>query len=109
MVQKVIDECLEQNDFLTNGNYLMQLVEALGTGAFVAYKDKDILKINYLDATNIIILEADNKNVKSILFWDESNIKNGTELTINAHILTDKGYVIYNRKYIKYNGQDYNN
>lgn len=102
-VQKKINECLEQNGFLDNANRLMQLVKALGTGAFVSYLENKVLKINYLNATNIIILETDNGEVKSVLFWNEEKIKNGSNLKINAHIYTSDGYVIYNKSYIKNN------
>ena len=103
VVQKKINECLEQNGFLDNANRLMQLVKALGTGAFVSYLENKVLKINYLNATNIIILETDNGEVKSVLFWNEEKIKDGSNLKINAHIYSDTGYVIYNKSYIKKN------
>ena len=96
-------EILRTNDFLFNGNKLLQLVKALGTGAIIPYLDKDVLKINYIDATGIIILEADKAGVKSVLFWSIT----GSELRINAHLLTEKGYVIHNRKYKKDKNGDY--
>ena len=98
-IDGIIHECLEQNKFLSKANRLLQLVKALGEGAFVAYKDKEVLKINYLNATNIVILEANGQEVDSVLFWSERPIKNGTEIRINAHILTEDGYVIHNRIY----------
>ena len=45
-------EILRTNDFLFNGNKLLQLVKALGTGAIIPYLDKDVLKINYIDNIN---------------------------------------------------------
>ena len=93
-----------QNGFLDNANSLMQLVEALGTGAFVPYLDEGVLRINYLDATNIVILNATKKEVKEILFWTKTKTLNGEIITINAHILDENSnYVIYNRKYEKKN------
>ena len=94
-VSEKIHKALEQNDFLYNANKLMQLTKALGTGAMVPYLDNDILKINFIDATGIVILEADKSNVKSVLFWS----KVGKDIIINAHILTEEGYVIENRRY----------
>lgn len=79
----------------------MQLTKALGTGAFVPYLDKGVLRINYLNATNIVILKANKREVIDVLFWCETKVLGGTELTINAHILDDTGYTIYNRKYLK--------
>jgi len=102
-IQKIINECLEQNGFLDNANSLMQLTKALGTGAFVPYLDKGVLRINYLNATNIVILKANKREVIDVLFWCETKTLNGTELSINAHILDNTGYTIYNRKYFKSN------
>lgn len=102
-VQEKIDECLKQNGFLDNSNKLMQLVKALGTGAYVPYLDKNVLKINYINATGIVILSANNSEIQDILFWSTKKVKEGTEYYINVHILKDDGYVIYNRKYLKKN------
>lgn len=101
-VQDIIKECLEQNNFLENANKLMQLTKALGTGAFVAFLDDGVLRINYLNATNIIILKDENGEVRDVLFWSES----GNELTINVHILEEDGYKILNKKFTK-KGEDY--
>ncbi len=94
-------EILKTNDFLFNANKLMQLVKALGTGSWVPYLDNGAVKINYIDATGIIILDADNSNVKSVLLWSIT----GNKLVLNAHVLGDKGYTIYNRKYRKVNDE----
>lgn len=100
-VQDTIKEILESNNFIDSSNRLMQLVKALGTGAYVPYLDNGVLRINYLDATNIVILESNKNTVKSVLFWSKEKVLSGEQITINAHILTEKGYDIYNRKYIK--------
>ncbi len=102
--QKAINECLEQNGFLDNANNLLQLTKALGTGAFVPYLDNGVLKINYMNATNIIILSANKREIREILFWNVEKTIKGQELTINAHVLDEnEEYVIYNRKYTKTN------
>lgn len=107
-VQEKLKECLEQNNFLANSNKLMQLVKALGTGAYVSYLEDKVLKINYINATNIVILEADKDGVQDVLFWSKRKVLNGTEFYINAHILGDNGYVIHNRKYLqKKDSNDY--
>lgn len=96
-IQEVINECLEQNNFLENSNKLMQLTKALGTGAYVVYLDNQVLRINYLNATNIVILKSNSIGVQDILFWSEE----GNELTINIHILGENGYRILNKKFNK--------
>ncbi len=100
-VQKKIIECLNNNKFLKNANDLMQLVEALGTGAIVPYLDDGIVKMNFLNATNIIILKSDNRDVTDVLFWNTEKVIDGEYLKINCHILGNNGYTIYNRKYFR--------
>ena len=100
-VQDKINACFEQNNFLSNSNKLMQLVKALGTGAYVPYLEKDVLKINFINASNIVILSSDNNGVQDVLFWSEKKIKDGIEFYINVHILEEDGYVIHNKKYKK--------
>lgn len=100
-VQEKINACLQQNRFLHNGNKLMQLVKALGTGAFVPYLDKGVLKINYVNATNIIILKATADEVIDVLFWSKTKTKDGWEYYFNLHILEEDGYVIRNKKKIQ--------
>lgn len=100
-IQKKIDTILMQNNFLYNCNNLMQLVEALGTGAIVPFLDKDILRINYLSAPNIVILSCRENIPTEVLFFSEEKTKKGTEIYINTHLLDDKdNYVIYNRKFL---------
>lgn len=101
-IQKQIDEIFKTNKFLYNANKLMQLTKALGTGAFIPYLDNDVVKINFIDATGIVILEADSSGVKSVLFWNKDN----KGLKINAHVLKDNGYTIYNKEY-KLSGGSY--
>lgn len=100
-VQEKINDCLKQNGFLDNSNKLMQLVKALGTGAFVPYLDNNVLKINYINATGIVILSANNSDIQDILFWSTKKVKEGIECYINVHILGKDGYVIHNKKYLK--------
>ena len=98
-VQKAIRECLEQNNFLANSNKLMQMVKALGTGAFVAYLDNNVLRINYVKATNIVVLRANEDEVIDVLFWNKTKTQSGYEYTLNMHILNEEeGYVIHNAK-----------
>jgi len=97
-VEKKIKQCLEQNNFLNNANKLMQLVNALGTGAFVSFLDNGVLKINYMKAPNIVILKANEDEVIDVLFWSKTAVKGGYEYYFNLHILEEDGYVIRNAK-----------
>lgn len=100
-IQKKINEVLDKNKFLYNSNKLMQLVKALGTGMYIPYLQNGVLKINYIDATGLVILDADNSDAKSVLAYSNKNNK----IEITAHILTEDGYVIYNREYKNVNGR----
>lgn len=99
-VQQKIKECLEQNKFLHNANRLMQMVKALGTGAFVPFLDNGVLKINYISAPGIVILKANANEVIDVLFWSKTKTNNGYEYILNLHILEENGYIIYNAKKI---------
>ena len=87
-----------------NGNRLLQLTKALGTGAFVSYLDNKVLKINYMKAPNIVILKANADEVIDVLFWSKTKTKDGNEYILNLHVLEDNGYVIYNSKKIEKKG-----
>lgn len=100
-INDAVHDCLKQNNFLHNSNKLMQLVCALGTGAFVPYLDNNVLKINYIDATGIVILKSTSAGVQDVLFWNKNSTDNGTEYIINAHILEKDGYIIENVKIIE--------
>ena len=103
-IQQQINQCLQQNNFLHNANKLMQLVKALGTGAFVPFLDKNILRINFIKATNIVILKANADDVIDVLFWTKTKTSQGYEYLFNLHVLEDTGYVIYNSKRYENNG-----
>lgn len=103
-VEKKIKQCLEQNNFLNNANKLMQLVNALGIGAFVSFLDNGVLKINYMKAPNIIILKANEDEVIDVLFWSKTAVKGGYEYYFNLHILEEDGYVIRNAKKLEKDG-----
>ena len=94
---EILNDVFEQNKFLANANKLLQRVKALGDGAIVCYLDNNVLKMNFLNATNIVILDADTTGVNSVLFFNDD----GNKLVINAHVLKEDGYTIYNREYKK--------
>lgn len=82
----------------------MQLVKALGTGAFVPYLDNNVLRINYIKAPNVIILKANADDIIDVLFWSKTKTNQGYEYLFNLHILEENGYVIYNAKKIEKDG-----
>ena len=99
-LDKEIADLLKKNSFLKRANKNMQLVKALGTGAVVPYLDKGVLKLNFFNATNIVILDTEDDEVTSVLFYTVKKIGKRKKLKINAHIKDDGGYTIYNRSYV---------
>ena len=116
-IDKLIRPVLEANNFLQSANNLHQLVEALGTGSFVAYLSDGEPKIDFVNATNIIPLAYDNDIIIDVLFWSKKKVKKGTEFYFNLHKLEDiegkieegqatKEYVIYNVKKLVKKGSE---
>lgn len=98
-VDQKIHDVFKNNHFLERANKNMQLVKALGTGAIVPYLNKGVLKLNFFNATNIVILDTEDDEVSSVLFFAEKVVGDRKKLKINAHIKEDEGYIIYNRMY----------
>lgn len=64
-----LDEILEKNNFRVRGNQLVELAFALGTGAFVEYKDEaDSIIIDFVRADMIYPLSYDNNDVTECAF-----------------------------------------
>lgn len=68
----------------------------------MAYLANNVLKINYIKATNIVILKATADDVIDVLFWSKTKTKDGYEYLLNLHILNEaEGYIIYNTKKVE--------
>lgn len=66
---KRLTEILEQNNFMVRANQLIELSFALGTGAFVEYKDADEnVVIDYVRADMIYPLSWDNGDITECAF-----------------------------------------
>ena len=98
-INKQIDEILKKNKFLKRANKNMQLVKALGIGAIVPFLEKGVVKLNFFDATNIVILDAEDDEVTSVLFFTIKKVGERKKLKINAHVKENGSYTIYNRSY----------
>lgn len=67
--EKRLNEILEQNNFRVRGNQLIELAYALGTGAFVEYKDAEgSVIIDYIRADMIYPLSWDNGDITECAF-----------------------------------------
>lgn len=60
-------EVLDNNDFKVRGNQLVELAFALGTGAFIEYKDGDQVMIDYIRAGMIYPLSWTTVSSRNVL------------------------------------------
>lgn len=96
-----IHEVLEANNFRVRGNQLVELVFALGTGAFVEFFDGDDLKIDYVRAGMIYPLRWDNGRIIDCAFASEQAEGNKKYIHLNIHELLPGGYVITNQIFLR--------
>ena len=93
--QDALDDILEQNDFWANGNDLIEKAFALGTGAFVAYKAQDKVKIDYIIASMIFPLRVANRRIVDCAFASE--ISKGTYYVQTHEQQSNGSYKITNK------------
>ena len=79
---KRLEEILNTNNFLVRGNQLIEIAFALGTGAFVEYKDGD----------NNIIIDYVRADMIYPLSWDNGDV---TECAFGATKIIDGKEIIY--------------
>lgn len=96
-----LDGILEDNCFLERANRLVEITMALGTGAFVEYKDSDDTKIDYLRADMIFPMKWDGDTITECTF--ASILENGIDeiakklFYVQIHTRRDDGmYVVEN-------------
>ena len=100
--QESLDKCLEENNFLEQSNSLIEKVFALGTGAFVEYKNTDKktgCKIDYIPADMIFPLRVENGMITDVAFASEIDTDT---YYVNIHEKQGRRYrienVIFNSK-----------
>lgn len=99
--QKLMD-ILDRNDFWQKANQGIEKSFALGFGAFLVSIDKEFgIKIQYIDATNIIPLTFDQFKVKECAFVSDSIDNDGSHIKyVQTHTLDEYGdYIIQNYKF----------
>ena len=94
--QKYIDECTENNMFREQANKLIELTEALGTGAFVEGVDeKGQPVIDYIQGDMIFPLEWDNGKITECAFVKIGGDEDNQEYTVIEHRKAEDGtYII---------------
>lgn len=85
---KRLNEILNLNNFSVRGNQLIEIAFALGTGAFVEYKDcKQNTVIDYLRANMIYPLSWDNGDVTECAFGSHRRFKGKNCIYLQIHRL----------------------
>lgn len=102
-VSEQVHGVLDANNFRVKGNQLLELAFALGTGAFVEYKDGDTVKIDYIRAGMIYPLSWDNGRIKECAFASERIKGQEKQVYLNIHKLMNGRYVIENQMF-RWNG-----
>ena len=76
---------LHQNNFNTKANQLIELSYALGTGAFVEYKDGEAIVIDYIRADMIYPLSWDNGDITECAFGSTRVINGKERIYLQIH------------------------
>lgn len=95
-LQDYLDEVLDVNNFWVRGNQLIELANALGTGAFVEFMEGDEVRIDYVPAPCVWPLNWRNGDITECAFASILAIGEDERTYINRHILDNGKYVVYN-------------
>ncbi len=86
--EKRLNEILASNNFRVKSNQLVELTFALGTGAFVEYKDKDgNVVIDYIRADMIYPISWDNGDITECAFGTVQTIEGKETIYLQIHRL----------------------
>lgn len=103
---ETLKEILKENDFYTKANQLIEKSFALGTGAILVHSFNGSIKIQYIQANNIIPLKFDQNTIESCAFVADSYdpYRHKSTKYVQLHELQNDGYLI--RGYIMDVGTD---
>lgn len=100
--QDFLDSVLDDNNFWAQGNNLVEIANALGTGAFVEYLDGGDVAIDYVTADCIYPLTWRNGIITECAFASVSNKgTDGEQTYLNLHVKEGGQYVVKNSLYNK--------
>lgn len=100
-LQEYLDTVLMANNFWVRGNQLVELANALGTGAFVEFMDGEDVCIDYVPAPCIWPLRWSNGRIVDCAFASRLSTGENEQTYINRHVLEGSRYVVYNYLYDK--------
>lgn len=103
-VSEQVHRVLDENNFRVKGNQLVELAFALGTGAFVEYRDGENVKIDYIRAGLIYPLRWDNGRIIECAFASERTEGKAKLVYLNIHRLENGKYVIENKMFRRSGG-----
>ncbi len=95
-LQKYLDAVLDDNNFWVRGNQLVELANALGTGAFVEFKENDVVRIDYIPASCVWPLSWRNGNITECAFASRLSSGDDEQTYVNRHLIENGKYVVYN-------------
>jgi len=102
---RALARILEENDFRTRANRLLETSFALGTGAFVEYVDSGNIVIDYIRAGMIFPLRWCGPKVTDCAFASVRHEGKTDHVYLNVHEKDESGrYIIRNRMFILKNG-----
>ena len=103
LAKDFVNDILNENNFREQANKLMELTEALGTGAFVVNIDTDMdtdgetyytAKIDYIHGDMIFPLKWDNGIIKECAFVRIGGTNKETKYTVISHYWENGKYII---------------
>lgn len=96
-LSKRVKQIMSYNKFRKRANQLVETTFALGTGAFVEFRDGDNINIDYVTADKIFPISAENGEITECAFCSEKRIGGKKHYYINVHKKNEGGqYVVYN-------------
>lgn len=84
--KKLIDGVLKTNLFRSRSNELIEKTQALGTGAYVEFLERDKIVIDYLTADKVIPISIVNGKIINAAFASVSTVGNQKLVYLNVHI-----------------------
>ena len=96
---QIVSEVLERNQFKTRANQLVEKAFALGTGAFVEYKENNETRIDYVRGSMIYPLTWHNGEIRECAFASMRTANKQQQLYLNIHRLENNQYVIENHMF----------
>lgn len=98
-VNDAVWRVLEDNQFRTRANQLVEKAFALGTGAFVEYRERGKTRIDYVRGSMIYPLTWSNGEIRECAFASLRTAQKQQLLYLNIHWLEDGKYVVENHMF----------